>query len=139
MILDYFKEKINPYFSSAFSFLKNNLEEILMITVVLFSSLVGYGAGRAYDIFDKRPPIVIEGPDKDSIFNKMSASVSNPASPGSSDNSLEYFVASKNGAKYYFPWCSGASKISPNNLIKFNTREEAELAGYEKASNCRGL
>lgn len=48
-------------------------------------------------------------------------------------------VASKNGTKYHFPWCSGAQRISPENLIYFNSIEEARTAGYSPASNCKGL
>jgi hypothetical protein len=49
------------------------------------------------------------------------------------------FVASKNGTKYYFPWCGTVKNIKEENKIWFQTREEAEAAGYEPASNCKGL
>ena len=49
------------------------------------------------------------------------------------------FVASKNGKKYFLPWCSGASAISPQNLITFSTEKEARNAGYTPAANCPGL
>jgi hypothetical protein len=48
-------------------------------------------------------------------------------------------VASKNGSKYHYPWCSGAKQISENNLIVFNSIEEARAKGYTPASNCKGL
>ena len=48
-------------------------------------------------------------------------------------------VASKNGGKYHYPWCSGAKQISPQNLITFNSIEEARAAGYTPAANCKGL
>jgi hypothetical protein len=48
-------------------------------------------------------------------------------------------VASKTGAKYHFPWCSGAKRISEANKLWFNSVEEARKAGYTPASNCKGL
>ncbi len=49
------------------------------------------------------------------------------------------YVASKSGSAYHFPWCSGAKRIKEANKIYFNTKEEAEKAGYRPAGNCKGL
>jgi methylphosphotriester-DNA--protein-cysteine methyltransferase len=49
------------------------------------------------------------------------------------------YVASKSGSAYHFPWCSGAQRIKEENKVWFETKEEAELAGYRPASNCKGL
>lgn len=49
------------------------------------------------------------------------------------------YVASKSGSAYHFPWCSGAKRIKEENKIYFNTKEEAEKAGYHPAGNCKGL
>lgn len=49
------------------------------------------------------------------------------------------FVASKNGTRYYLPWCAGADRISEANKVWFKTQEEAKSAGYSPASNCDGL
>lgn len=48
-------------------------------------------------------------------------------------------VASKNGTKYFLPWCGGATLILDANKVWFSSREEAEKAGYQPAANCRGL
>lgn len=45
--------------------------------------------------------------------------------------------ASKNGTKYYYPWCGGGKNIKTENKIYFTTAEKAELAGYTRASNCQ--
>jgi len=45
-------------------------------------------------------------------------------------------VASKNGTKYYFSWCSGISRISVANKVTFSSAKEAEKAGYTIAANC---
>ncbi len=48
-------------------------------------------------------------------------------------------VASRSGTKYYFPWCSGASKIKDSNRVWFITIEKAKRAGYTPSKSCRGL
>ncbi len=49
------------------------------------------------------------------------------------------YVASKKGAKYHLPWCSGAQRIIEANKIWFATKMEAEKAGYTPAANCPGI
>ncbi len=49
------------------------------------------------------------------------------------------YVASKSGTKYHLPWCGGAQQIKEENKIWFNTKEDAEKAGYTPASNCKGI
>lgn len=48
-----------------------------------------------------------------------------------------YVVASTKGSVYYYPWCPNSLK--EENLIRFNTKEEAESRGYRLASNCQGV
>lgn len=47
------------------------------------------------------------------------------------------FWASKNSNKYHYPDCRWAQKIKPSNLIKFNSPEEAQKAGYIPCKVCR--
>ncbi len=56
-----------------------------------------------------------------------------------STKDAETVVASKNGTKYHLPWCSGALRIKEENKITFNTKKEAEDAGYSPAANCKGI
>ncbi len=49
------------------------------------------------------------------------------------------YVASKNGSVYHLPWCSGALKMSEENKIFFETKDDAENDGYRAAKNCDGL
>lgn len=48
-------------------------------------------------------------------------------------------VVSVNGAKYHYPWCPGARSIKEENLRRFSSIQDAKLAGYEPAANCKGL
>lgn len=59
-----------------------------------------------------------------------------PAVVGATDGSV---VASKSGSKYHFPWCAGAQSIKESNKVWFASIAEARAAGYEPASNCKGL
>ncbi len=45
-------------------------------------------------------------------------------------------TASRNGTKYYFPWCSGVARIKEENKITFPDENSAKSAGYSKAANC---
>ena len=47
------------------------------------------------------------------------------------------FVASKNGSKYYAPWCGTVSRIKEENKVWFATEAEAVAAGFGKAANCK--
>jgi hypothetical protein len=49
------------------------------------------------------------------------------------------YVASKSGQSYHLPWCSGAKQIKEENKIYFDSKEEAEAAGYAPAKNCKGI
>ncbi len=46
-------------------------------------------------------------------------------------------VASRNGKRYHYPWCKGASTISEKNRRWFQSEAEAENAGYTLAGNCK--
>ena len=48
-------------------------------------------------------------------------------------------VAAKTGTKYYFPWCSGASRISEANKVWFDSYEAAQKTGLTAAANCPNL
>ncbi len=54
--------------------------------------------------------------------------ISTPSSP--------QYVGSKNSDKYHLPGCSHAKKINPENQVWFNSKEEAEAAGYTPCSVC---
>ncbi len=47
------------------------------------------------------------------------------------------FMASSRGSKYYPLDCDAGKNLKPENRIYFDTREQAEAAGYELSSSCR--
>ena len=48
-------------------------------------------------------------------------------------------AASRNGKRYYYPWCGGLSRIKQANLIWFSSEQSAESAGYTIAAGCHEL
>lgn len=110
--------------------IKCHAEEVFLALLVVFCLLTGFGLGRLSKIADKKTPIVIETPRITPETNSLSANTM---------NTLPKYIASKNGTKYYFPWCEGVKKISPKNIVEFSSKEEAETAGFTKAANCPGL
>jgi methylphosphotriester-DNA--protein-cysteine methyltransferase len=47
------------------------------------------------------------------------------------------FCASVKGKAFHRPSCMWASKISPRNLVRYKTREEAIAAGKKPCSTCK--
>ncbi len=105
-------------------FYKDNEKDLILVLVIILVALISFGLGRLSKIGESRVPITIENL---------------PAAVNESVPTDKIFVASKNGTKYHYPWCSGAQSIKEENKIWFSTAEEAKKAGYEPASNCKGL
>lgn len=59
--------------------------------------------------------------------------------PFSNAETANLFVGSSESDKYHYRWCSGGQRISPENKLYFDTKEQAREAGYEPAQNCPGL
>ncbi len=109
------------------------IKSALIPIVILFVGLISFGLGRLSAISERKSPV--------EIMNEVGLHSSNDGSPTSFIESVStsLFVASKSGKKYHYPWCSGAQRIKERNKIWFNTKQEAEGAGYTPASNCKGL
>jgi hypothetical protein len=75
--------------------------------------------------------IEVRTPSKEAEMNERGTSAPLEA--------IAAYVASKNGTKYHLPWCPGAQAIKEENKLWFDTKEEAEAAGYAPAANCKGI
>lgn len=97
-----------------------------IILVILLVGFGSFGLGRLS---------IISGDSGGLVTYSQVATTSNPAPipPGGE------LVASRNGSKYYYPWCGGAKSISHKNLIWFKSEAAALKAGYTPAKNCKGL
>lgn len=121
---------------------KNKLDdlsrsELYTIAIIILIGFAGFGLGRLSFIEDNKEPVKIEFPEY------LSASILNAEKTINGDNASSIvqglLVASKNGSKYHYPWCSGGKSISEKNKIYFDSVDEARKAGYTPASNCKGL
>ena len=104
------------------AFINENQSDLLIASSFLLIALIGFGLGRLSYLVQNKPPITVE----DQLVEEQTANAA-------------VFVASKNGAYYYLPDCSGVQKIKEENKIWFSSRDEAESIGYKPAANCPGL
>jgi hypothetical protein len=114
--------------------------------IILLVGFSSFGLGRLSAVSEGGEPVTIEE-RAESLSVKVAAEpVSGSAQSASVAQSMPAVlpsggkvVASKNGTKYYFPWCGGVSKIAETNKVWFNSVDEARAKGYEPAANCKGL
>ena len=95
-----------------------------------------FGLGRLSKIEDNREPVTVENLAVDLPTNNVA--LASQGAPQVVPENGKY-VASKNGTKYYLPWCTGVSKINEANKVWFQSKEEAVSAGYTPAANCTGI
>jgi hypothetical protein len=95
--------------------------DILIFCVIVLSALLSFGLGylTGFDVGNSKQVVEVRR-----IETKP------PTVAG------EGIVASRSGTRYYFSWCSGASRISEANKVWFSSVAEAEKAGYSLAINC---
>ena len=102
---------------------KSRSKAIYWIIIILLTASLAFAFGRLSKLEEGREQLTIS-------YKEQAATIVSAKSR---------ILASKNGSKYYYPWCNGATRISQKNIIWFTSRENAEQAGYAKASNCLGL
>jgi hypothetical protein len=119
--------------------------------VLILTSSASFGLGRLSALDEIYHPGVSLLNEPSGVRNTASIKSSGieetglylPAASAAVSNTLSavggQVVASKNGTKYHFPWCSGAKRIDERNKIYFESIEAARAAGYTPAANCRGL
>ncbi|HEY9584796.1 MAG TPA: hypothetical protein VJI33_04460 [Candidatus Paceibacterota bacterium] len=138
MNLTEFKEKCNLVIKS---------DRIFIILIVICVGIGAFGLGRLSKIEALKQGISIEAPaavvnalnGQNQALNANLEPINEVNSDVTEGDSSGQVVASKNGTKYHFPWCSGGKTISETNKIYFNSIEEARAAGYTPAANCKGL
>jgi hypothetical protein len=123
------------------NFCKEYEKDLVLAIIVILTALIGFGLGRLSKLRENKTPITIE--NLGASVNKVEPwgiGAEDTKGKGSTlNNTSGVVVASKNGAKYHYPWCSGAQSIKEENKIWFSSEEKAREAGYTPASNCKGL
>ena len=116
-------------------------ESFFLALILILSCTLSFGIGRLSVIYEREGEFNIEYPQTALTANilqnkekQQTAFSPPPEASGGGD-----YVASKNGSKYFLPWCGGAHQIKESNRIYFASKEEAEAKGYEPAQNCKGI
>lgn len=126
--------------ASQFPAIPDDLFLGLLIILVAFGS---FGLGRLSKIEGAKAPIRIENQPAETpetINSKdVSAQQNNTQAANIIDTQSTQLIASKNGKKYYYPWCTGVQKISEANRVYFASKTEAEARGYTASATCKGL
>ncbi len=99
-----------------------------LFILVILAVTASFGLGRLSVLVGAQGPILSQ--------NTASAATSQV---GEAIPPKGAYVGSKSGDLYYFPWCSGATKIAPEMRRWFADEKAAQKAGYRQGKGCRGL
>jgi hypothetical protein len=115
------------------------MERNTFVTALLvLVAIISFGLGRLSGLETARKNIEIEFPKGQEASAFLGAFATTTPKPAIVKTTGTY-VASKNGTKYYLPTCASSKRISEQNKIWFDTKSEAENAGYSPAANCKGI
>jgi hypothetical protein len=109
--INYYTEKIKPFMGLLF--------------VILFAFLA-VGMWQLHALASSKTPLKI-------------VNLGQNAPLGGNMGTSQNVIVSKTGTKYYLPWCGALKRINPENQISFATPALARQAGYQPASNCKGV
>ena len=137
------------------NWLEDNQADIILVIGIILIALIGFGLGRLSALPSDKEPVIIESQETGNLESGTGAIINNleqgsgdgqnnPSTPAATDSlrsgsnigveaaagAKGVFVASKNGTKYHWPWCSYAKNIKPENQVWFKTETEAQKAGY---------
>ena len=101
------------------------VEELFFCAILILVGLISFGLGRQ--------SVNHYMPQTGETVLSQAAVTSASAVP------LGGYVAAKDGTRYHLPWCAGAQQIKGENKRWFESKEEAEAAGYTPAGNCKGI
>lgn len=127
---------IRGIFSKGKGFLASKkASDLFIAAIIILVGFASFGLGRLSRIDEQKSPVQVQYPQD--YEASVISSTANTDDIAPADSGL--LVASRNGSKYHFPWCSGAQRIKEENKIWFSSTEEAMKAGYSPAANCKGL
>lgn len=123
-------------------------QSLFISALILLVAVASFGLGKLSRLEMARTPVVIQEKKESQTIQSEEVVTKEPVKIEHSSVAAvaaakpigpESVVASKNGKKYHFPWCSGARRISEANKVVFENSDEARKAGYTPAANCKGL
>jgi hypothetical protein len=99
-----------------------------LFILVILAVTASFGMGRLS---------VLLAPNR-AILTQNTASAASDAT-GAGQAIQGAYIGSKTGSLYYYPWCSGAQRIAPEDRRWFVDEKAAQKAGYRPGSGCKGL
>jgi len=131
-IIQDFTKRIKGYADKHRPNLRTIPDDLFLGLIMILVAFGSFGLGRLSKIESSKAPVRFESTPTKASKNDGDFSESNTTTN-------TQLVASKNGTKYYYSWCTGVSKISTANLIHFGSKEEAVARGYTPSATCKGL
>jgi hypothetical protein len=108
--------------------MENNYYDVALIAIIVFVGIGAFGLGRLS---------VRSNAEKDVDLVQIIGSVERiDESMAKESQETGNYVASRNGTKYYPSGCASANRISDENKVYFDTKEEAINSGYSASSTC---
>ncbi len=107
---------------------------VLLASIAGLSFYVGMLEGKQ----SKGDSVILACSDNVLSSLQIPTSTRNDVAPIATTSTVQQkgtYAGSKNGTKYYTPDCAGLKKIKPENIIWFQSVEDATLQGYS-AANC---
>lgn len=134
---------ITEFYNKIKLFMRAHIEEVGISIIILMVGISSFflgkysviGNGGSSDIITFTSSNLATTTQKTNIEN--SAPISKKDTPDNKETGE--VVASKNGTRYYLPWCATAQRILDKNKVFFASALEAEKAGFTKALNCKGM
>lgn len=117
--------------------------EIYLMMFLILVGIISFNLGRIWTVSRYGQLPKVEQANISEIFKNSDKKQETSGKLEENTNKLEAnqlisfeVVGSKNSSKYHYKWCSGAKLIKPENLISFNSEQEAQAKGYTLAKNC---
>ena len=113
---------------------KKNVDSVFWSVFLFLAVVLGAGIAQLWMLAGAKPPVQFM--DSSGVVTTQETLhqryIQASGLPG-------LVAASRNGKRYYYPWCGGMKQIKKKNLIWFGTEQEAEMRGYTIAKGCEGL
>ena len=113
------------------AWVNRNQRDLVVLACLALVAVTTFNLGRLS--VRQRLPVTV------SAGSQAPSDADGPVPAGRATNSDQRVVVSKSSSsgKYHHAWCSGASRIKPENQVWFDTATLAEAAGYSLAGNCQ--
>lgn len=114
-------------------------DDIFLSLILILVAFGSFGLGRLSKIEGVKTPVRFENITEAIPEDSSQKTPTGNQTASIINSTVDQLVGSKNGTKYYYPWCTGVQKIAQANLIHFADKAEAEARGYTPSATCKGL